>query len=124
MWSGSLLWFGDKNFKMPHWSFNTLFVLTEGIKLIIHPRQLGDEGNEHPLLFGEVTIHWKIQGVTWEAFLIFLLEILDSMTDYIWKGSKEKFIKSMLYSAPSSPPPADIACIDGNIFIDQKGYLF
>lgn len=58
------------------------------------------------------------------SFLIFLSEILDSMTDYIWKGSKEKFIKSMLYSAPSSPPPADVACIDGNIFIDQKGYLF
>lgn len=82
------------------------------------------EGNKHPLLFGEVTIHWEIQGITSEAFLIFLLEILDSMTDYMWKGRKEKFIKSMLYSAPSSPPPADVACIDGNVFIDQKGYWF
>lgn len=42
----------------------------------------------------------------------------------MWKGRKEKFIKSMLYSAPSSPPPADIACTDGNAFIDQKGYWF
>lgn len=99
-------------------------VLTEGIKLIIHPRQLGEEGNEHPLLFGEVTIHWKIQGITSEAFLIFLLEILDYMTDHMWKGNKEKFIKNVFYSAPSSPPQVDIACIDGNIFIDQKGYLF
>ena len=39
--------------------------------------------------------------------------------DYMWKGRKEKFIKSMLYSAPSSPPPADIACTDGNVFIER-----